>query len=206
MTGNRDRHLWRFFVQVVRPHRGGYQMVKLPQICAEEAVMNQVDRQILWRQFAAALDMLGDALRACPNSLWEESLWKSPGGFSTFWYVGFHILFWVDVYLGGDEANFVPPAPFGLEEMDPNGKLPPRTYTREELLGYLAHCRQKCKEVIEALPDGRAYQLCRYAWGELPFTELLLDNLRHVQEHGAQLRMFLGQREEISARWIARAL
>ncbi len=51
----------------------------------------------------------------------------------------------------------------------------------------------------------QAIRLCSFPWGELPFAELLLDNLRHVQEHGAQLRMFLGQQAGKSARWISGA-
>ena len=39
----------------------------------------------------------------------------------------------------------------------------------------------------------QANSLCRFPWGELPFAELQLYSLRHVQEHAAQLRMFLGQ-------------
>jgi hypothetical protein len=35
--------------------------------------------------------------------------------------------------------------------------------------------------------------MCRFAWGELTFGELQLYNLRHVQEHAAQLSLFLGQ-------------
>jgi hypothetical protein len=58
--------------------------------------------------------------------------------------------------------------------------------------------------VIESLTDEKARQLCRFSWGELPFAELLLDNLRHVQEHGAQLNMFLGQQLVPSSRWLAK--
>lgn len=39
-------------------------------------------------------------------------------------------------------------------------------------------------------------RLCQFPWGELPFAELQLYNLRHVQEHGAQQRMFLGSGRE----------
>jgi hypothetical protein len=35
--------------------------------------------------------------------------------------------------------------------------------------------------------------MCRFSWGELPFGELLLYTMRHVQEHAAQLHLFLGQ-------------
>ncbi len=30
---------------------------------------------VLWRQFSAAIDMLENALVACPDALWEERLW-----------------------------------------------------------------------------------------------------------------------------------
>jgi hypothetical protein len=39
----------------------------------------------------------------------------------------------------------------------------------------------------------QASQMCQFPWGELPFAELQLYSLRHVQEHAAQLHMFLGQ-------------
>jgi hypothetical protein len=45
--------------------------------------------------------------------------------------------------------------------------------------------------------------MCRFPWGELCFAELLVDNLRHVQEHGAQLSMYLGQQQETGSRWVA---
>lgn len=172
--------------------------------------MDIVDQPMLWRQFGAAIDMLGDALRDCPDDLWETRLWEDEAdqwvaaGFSTFWYLGYHTLFWLDLYLTGAEEGFAPPAPFDLVEMRP-GEALPRTYTRAELLRYLEYSRRKCQETIGALSTDRAHRLCRFAWGELPFAELQLYNLRHVQEHGAQLRMFLGAQAGRSARWVARA-
>jgi hypothetical protein len=169
-----------------------------------------IDNEMLWRQFGAAIDMLSGALRDCPDELWEESLWEDQpdqwvaAGFSAFWYLCYHTLFWLDLYLTGAEEGFAPPAPFDLVEMEP-GEALPRTYTREELLHYLEHCRRKCKETIGSLSKERAYQLCRFAWGDLPFAELQLYSLRHVQEHGAQLRMFLGQQAGKSTEWVSQA-
>lgn len=157
-----------------------------------------LDKEMLWRQFGVAIDTLRDALRACPDELWEKSLWEDQPdqwvapGFSTFWYLGYHTLFWLDLYLTGAEEGFAPPAPFDLVEMNA-GEVLPRTYTREELLHYLEYCRRRCQETIGALTDEQAYRMCRFPWGELPFAELLLYTMRHVQEHAAQLHMFLGQ-------------
>jgi hypothetical protein len=85
------------------------------------------------------------------------------------------------------------------------GEVLPRTYTREELLVYLDYCRRRCQETISDLTPEAAYRICRFPWGELPFGELQLYNLRHVQEHGAQLHMFLGQQRGTSSRWAAQA-
>jgi hypothetical protein len=169
-----------------------------------------IDNQMLWRQFGAAIDMFGDTLRGCPDDLWEQRLWKDQpdqwvaAGFAAFWYLGYHTLFWLDLYLTGAEEGFAPPAPFDLVEMEANEVLP-RTYTRAELLGYLDYCRRKCEETIAALTSVEANRVCRFAWGELPFAELQLYNLRHVEEHGAQLRMFLGQRAGRATSWVAQA-
>ncbi len=169
-----------------------------------------LDNEMLWRQFGAAIDMLRDAIHDCPDELWETRLWEDhpdqwvASGFSAFWYLSYHTLFWLDLYLTGAEEGFMPPAPFDLVEMEA-GEVLPRTYTRAELLGYLEYCRQKCQETILALSTEEAHRLCQFSWGELPFAELQLYNLRHVQEHGAQLRMFLGQQAGKSTEWISQA-
>ena len=169
-----------------------------------------LENEMIWRQFGAAIDMFGTALRDCPDELWESNLWEDQpdqwmaAGFSAFWYLGYHTLFWLDLYLTGAEEGFNPPAPFDLVEMDPGGNLP-RTYTRTELLDYLDFCRRKCQTTILALSNEQANRVCRFAWGEVTFAELQLYNLRHVQEHGAQLHMFLGQQAGKTARWVPRA-
>ena len=169
--------------------------------------MTIIDHQMVWRQFSIAIDTLGDALRNCPDELWETNLWDDQpdqwvaAGFSSFWYLGYHTLFWLDLYLTGAEEGFAPPAPFDLVEMEANEILP-RTYSREELLSYLEYCRQKCQETIGSLTTEQAQRLCRFPWGEVPYGELLLYNMRHVQEHAAHMGMFLGQQARKSTKKI----
>jgi hypothetical protein len=128
-----------------------------------------------------------------------------PPEFSDFWYVAYHTLFWLDLYLSGAVEGFIPPAPYNLDELDPSGLLPERVFSRDELLAYLEHCRQKCHQTIEGLTDEKANQLSNFTWAKngLSFAELLVENMRHVQEHGAQLSMLLGQRAAISTGWVA---
>ena len=168
--------------------------------------MNELYLNAISRQFEAALEMLENALQACPEVLWHVHLWEEPAGnpgLSGFWYILYHTLFWTDLYLSGSVEGFLPPAPFSLDELDPAGLLPERPYTRAELQAYLDHVRQKFRSTLAALTEEQARRTCAFPWGELPFVELLLDNLRHIQEHAAQLSMLLGQKSGWSPRWVA---
>jgi hypothetical protein len=164
-------------------------------------------KQALWQQFGASIDMLEQSLRACPDQLWQHRLWDDPElpRASEFWYIAFHAIFWLDLYLYGRVDGFTPPAPFTLDELDPAGIVPERPYGRDELLAYLEHACNKCLSMIESLSEERMRQICIFPWGEVTFLALLLDNMRHVQEHAAQLNMVLGQQTGWSPRWITNA-
>ena len=169
--------------------------------------MDDFWKTVLWQQFGAAIDMLENAMRACPDELWsntgEKPAWISKGVVG-FWYLVYHTLFWLDFYLSESEQGFVPPAPFTLDEMDPSGLLPARPYTKDELQRYLDHGREKCRAAIEALTDERARALRRLSSGEVNGAELLLYNLRHVQHHAAQLNLLLRQTIDSAPAWVAR--
>ncbi len=175
--------------------------------------MDSLWRDGLWQQFGATIDMLDNALVACPDALWRQAVWRDPSLPSPdveFWYVAYHALFWLDLYLSGSVEGFAPPAPFGLEELDPAGALPERPYTREELLGYLAYGRRKCRAAMETLTDERARQVADFPWTRrrgVSYLELLLYTMRHTQEHAAQLSLFLGQHgvQGDQLDWVARA-
>jgi hypothetical protein len=163
--------------------------------------MDAMLTDVVWQQFGAAIDMLDDALLACPEQLWSDRSQQPE-----FWYVAYHTLFWLDLYLSGSHDGFTPPAPFTLDELDPAGVLPERPYTKDELHTYLKHCRRKCQTTITELTDEKAAQrvaISGVAGGT--FLELLLYNMRHVQEHAAQLGLILGQNYGWEADWVSRA-
>ena len=171
-------------------------------------MMDTTWNESIWRQFGAAIDMLDNALVACPDELWDARIWGEPpesAGYSKFWYVAYHALFWLDLYLSGSEEGFSPPDPYTLIEMDPAGLLPERQYTKSELRSYLEYGRQKCRAVIETLTDEKACMRCSFSWGDVSFAELQLYSMRHVQEHASQLNLFLGQQVGASGRWVGRA-
>jgi len=161
----------------------------------------------VWRQFGAAIDMLDNALQACPDELWQARLYNEPSvqpEFSKFWYIVYHTLFWLDLYLSDSLEGFAPPHPFTLSELEA-GLLPDRVYTKTELHTYLAHGRNKCKNKLEAQTDLLVPQLIRPDWREMSVAEMLLYNMRHVQEHAAQLSLFLGQQVGSAPGWVSKA-
>jgi len=161
--------------------------------------MDTTWRTIIWQQFGAAIDMLENALLACPNELWSDRSRRPE-----FWYVAYHTLFFLDFYLSDTDRGFAPPAPFGLEELDPAGVLPDRVYTKDELHTYLEHGRRKCRAAIAALTDEKARQRCRFERPDVTNAELLVYNMRHVQHHAAQLNLILRQTIDSAPRWVAR--
>ena len=161
----------------------------------------------VWRQFGAAIDMLDNAIQACPVELWQARLFNQPSvepEFSEFWYIAYHTLFWLDIYLADSIEGFAPPDPFTLSELQ-GGMLPERVYTKTELRTYLQHGRSKCQSRLEAQADLLVPQQIRPDWREMSVAELLLYNMRHVQEHAAQLSLFLGQQVGSAPGWVSKA-
>jgi hypothetical protein len=154
-------------------------------------------RNIVWRQLGAALDMLENAMQACPNTLWQDHTSQPK-----FWYIVYHTLFFLDFYMSDSVEDFTPPAPFTLSELDPAGILPDRVYSKKELQTYLEHGRKKCKAAIETLTDEKANRPFKYGRLDFSFADLCLYTMRHVQHHAGQLNLILRQKTDSAPRWI----
>ncbi len=163
--------------------------------------MDTILKTSIWQQFGAAIDTLDDAINLCPDALWTLVLWDDSDdpGYGQFWFIAYHAVFWLDLFLTGSSEGFLPPAPFI------RGKLPDKPYTKEDVLAYLRQCRQKSKATIEALTDETAYRVCTFEWMEPTFVELQLYSMRHLQEHAAELSLMLGQNGVSGQDWIPKA-
>ena len=123
-------------------------------------------------------------LLACPGELWNDRSRRPE-----FWYLVYHTLFFLDLYLTGSLEGFAPPAPFTLDEVSPPGLLSERPHTKDELQTYLEHGRKKCRAAIEALTDKSGSQRCAFEWVEVSVADLLL---------------ILRQRIDSAPGWVAR--
>ena len=162
--------------------------------------MEQQIKQIIWLQFGAAIDSLKKAINYCPDDIWSDDT-----KYHQIWYMAFHTIFFLDYYLTSPSAEFTPPAPYTMSEMDPAGIIPEPPYTKEQLLEYLAITRKKCHDTIMNLTEQGASEMCKTSKAEIPFQEMLLYNMRHVQHHTAQIHLLFRQKLDSAPGWTFRA-
>lgn len=151
----------------------------------------------VWSQFGASIDALKDAIELCPPEIWEKE--------QQFWYIPYHCLIFLDYYLTLPPKGFSPPPPFDLAEFE--DRLPDRVYTKDELLEYLAFCREKCRTFIEGMTEEVVMSYWTNESGSMHYQviEILLYNLRHVQHHAAQVNLLLRQTIDDAPGWVFRA-
>lgn len=173
--------------------------------------MDTTWKAIIYNQFGAAIDMLENAIRACPDKVWgdfsKRPEWKKKEVVG-FWYLVYHTLFFLDYYLSEgvkSEKDFAPPVPFTLSEFDPEGALPERVYTREELLSYLDFCRKKFGRLMADFSEEWAHRASGIPHRDMTVAELLLYNMRHIQHHTAQLNLILRQEIDSAPDWVSKA-
>lgn len=156
---------------------------------------------VVGRQFGAAFSMLGSAIEGCPPALWER-----PSQRMGYWYIAYHVLFFVDHDLHPADEEFRS-ASFDRYEYELKDVAPPFTevYTQSEILGYLAHCRVKVEHVLSGLMKDEPLEVRGSDRLNMPVPEVVLYELRHVQHHAAQLNMLLRLEGLDPPRWVRHA-
>jgi len=159
--------------------------------------MLAIFKESVWKQFGASIEMMENAIAACPDNLWDTD--------TKFWYNAYHCLFFLDYYLTLNPIGFMPPHPFTQSEFEDS--LPPRTYSKDELLIYLHLCKEKCRTVISDLTDETAisHWTNESKTMSYPVIEILFYNMRHVQHHAAQLNLLLRQGMNEAPEWVFQA-
>ena len=149
----------------------------------------------LWSEFGAAIDMFENAIAKCPDSLWD--------GEEKFWYKAFHTLFFLDYYLDTDPANFKTSEPFGMTEAEIDEIMPSRTFTKDELLAYVKHCREKARKLVAGFTDETLTARWKDQYRDYGMYEMQFYNMRHVMHHTGQLNMLLGQIDHDLPIWVS---
>ena len=157
--------------------------------------MSETLTETLWNQFGGALQMLENAIQACPEEVWGHEIQPQE-----FWYISYHTLFWLDYYSSESSEGFLPPQPFTLGELE-RDVWPDRVYSKLELLTYLEFGRAKGRALIRGLTPEKQGQRFINAFKNFSLLELVIYNTRHLQHHAAQLNLLLRQRTNSTPGW-----
>jgi hypothetical protein len=106
-------------------------------------------KRCLWKQFAASIDMLKNAIMLCPESYWatnKRSFTRLTIRLVFFGLLSNHPLkrFFFTISFHRCRNSNIPEDAIG-------DVIPNHIYSKEELLDYLQACRQKCRKVISGL-------------------------------------------------------
>jgi hypothetical protein len=172
-------------------------------------------RETIGKNFGAAIDMLAETIRLCPDTLWQRK--------DRFYYMAYHTTIFLDYYLSIPSRDFHAPLAYTLVEPDhlPEGAvddvIPDQVYSRPEMLAWLQSTRMKCRSLILSSDDNRLAERwirddeldlhlgCPSLVKDYSILEILFYNLRHVQHHVAQLNTMLRSEAGIAADWISQA-
>lgn len=163
-------------------------------------------KQLVVGQYEAALSTLKACVDRCPDSMWNGPVAKYK-----FCQVAFHTLIFTDLYLGPDGESIYR-QPFHLNNKDLfrdyeefSDRPPVLMYEKGQILTYLAHCREKAREVLakeslETLTGPNAFRPKPNSRAEMHIY-----NIRHIQHHSAQLllRLRLDADEDLEFPWMS---
>ena len=152
-------------------------------------------------QFHASLDMLQDAIEACPEDMWDRA-----EDLNRTWQLAYHALFYTHLYLQPSEAYFRPwPRQedhyramgkqakwLGLEEASG------APLDKAGVLEYLAFCRQEVDARTEALD---LESESGFSWLPMNKLELQFYSNRHIMQHTGELYERLSKVDS-ELRWV----
>ena len=161
-------------------------------------------KQLLHRQYEAALCMLARVIDACPPPKWD-----APVIDLKFCQAAFHVLFFTDLYLGpgvdairDQDFHRASAATFAdYEELEPRRQV--LCYTQPFVVSYLAHCREKAARVVAAETPETLAGPSGFDWLKFPRAELHVYNIRHVHHHAAQLSLWLKMGGGEGVKWVS---
>lgn len=174
-------------------------------------MVNTLKTELL-KQFGAALDMFENAINNCPDSLWTYNYSTNADTKdakhidevrSSYWYIAFHTLFFTDYYLDADPDNFKMPAPFTIKEEDIDEVMPEKIFSKDDLLAYTAHCRNKLHDLLKDMNEVKAAHRWKNPWKDYSMLEITMYNMRHVMHHTGQLNMMLGKINHDLPVWVS---
>lgn len=154
---------------------------------------------IITSQYLATLEMLKETIARCPDALWDDPVDVAPT-----WRLAYHALFYTHLYLQPDGKDFKTWDRHreDAQRIDPQAKAC-QAFTREEVLEYLVFCQQQVKEIVPELD--LESERSGFGWLDMGKLEQQIYNIRHTQQHTAELMERLGAKAGVELPWVGKA-
>ncbi len=152
---------------------------------------------ILRRHFEPTLEMLRQAIEACPEELWDD---RDEG--PAFWQYAYHTLFWLDLWLSDSLAAFQAPPFHTRDALLEAGEAPSVTYPPQQLGAYLEQVYAKCALFFEGLTPDNVTQESEFFGRMWAAGDRILAQLRHIQHHVGHMNGLLKRRVGVSPGWV----
>ncbi|MFX0015042.1 MAG: DinB family protein [Promethearchaeota archaeon] len=150
-------------------------------------------------QYGAAIEMLEQVVKICPDEIWND---RSSG--PPFWQVTYHTMWFLDWYLGGsknERETFKPK----YQEKPSLQESPEEIISREQLKAYLLDIKKKGKKRFEELTLDELIQPSVFEWHGSSIHSSLMYNLRHVMLHIGALHSRLLRKGIKLDNWVSQA-
>ncbi len=151
-------------------------------------------------QYGAAIKMLEQVIKNCPEEIWDDRTSGPP-----FWQVAFHAMWFLDWYLGrskDERKKFRPGFKADLKNLK---ELPKETLTREQLISYLSKIKEKGKQRLDQLTLEELIQPSVFEWHGGSIHSSLIYNIRHVMLHIGALNLRLLRKGINLDNWVSHA-
>ncbi|PWT99135.1 MAG: hypothetical protein C5B52_11135 [Bacteroidetes bacterium] len=173
-------------------------------------------KDCLWKNFAASIDMLSNAIEFCSDEQWNSN--------KKFFYISYHCAVFLDYYLTIPPYKFSSPLPYTLTEAENippdavDDVVPDKHYSKKDLIDYIQYSREKLRKLIKGLTEENInskwlvnsndlnLDLASSSSMELSILGILFYNLRHTQHHAAQLNLLLRQSIDSAPDYVSAAI
>ena len=159
-------------------------------------------KKIIENQMLAALVTLKQCFENCSDVEWEKTHNDAP-----FSQAMFHTLFFIDYYLSPDKIEFK------LQKFHNDNKSlfrdyeeleyrkAEQVYSKDEIKKYMDFCYNKIKQYFGNIENSNLAE--ESAFKKMTVCELLIDLIRHIQHHAAQLGLRIQQVTGKELIWIS---
>lgn len=151
---------------------------------------------VLQRHFDPTIEMLRQALEACPDDLWDARDTGAP-----LWQLAYHVLLGIDYWFRESSEGFAFPPFHTREAMLESGEVPDQALTRAQIEGYLEQVYARSHALLDRLTPKGLLREAAFPGGSWTVADRLLVQIRHVQHHVGQMNHLLKQKTGAAPGW-----